>query len=164
MAPSANTSLTSRKIGGAFNGQEARGGCGGAQPSPTPTWQAWLWQGVTTVLSSALACVLCCFMLVCVPLLWTRHCALPFALESFRCKPSRWSEVQASRCPVGRLAPRGRTGGVRRASLLLLAPWLAVCTAAGTICSNDPTLCGGTYLCASPPPVSPPQNTDSARG
>ena len=164
LATSANTSLTSRKNGGAFNGQEARGGCGGAQPSPTPTWQAWLWQGVTTVLSSALAFVLCGFVLVCLPLLWTRLCALPFALESYRCKPSRLSEVRASRCPAGRLAPRGRTGGVRRASLLLLAPWLAVCTAAGTICSNEPTVCDGTYsgitLCALPPPLSPPQNTD----
>jgi len=36
-------------------------------------------------------------------------------------------------------------GGVRRASLLLLVPWLAVCTAQGTICSNEPTVCLGTY-------------------
>ena len=105
--------------------------------------------GVATVLSSALA--LCCRVLVCLPLLWTRHCAF---------KPSRLSEVRASRCPAGRLAPRGRTGGVRRASLLLLAPWLAVCTAAGTICSRVPTVCDGTYsgtsLCALPPLPPPP--------
>ena len=159
MAPSANTSPTSRKTDGAFNEQEARGGCGGAQPSPTPTWQAWLWQGVTTVLSSTLACVLSCLVLTCLPLLWTRQCALPFALEGYRCKPSRLGEVRASRCPAGRLAPGGRTGGVRRASLLLLVPWLAVCTAAGTVCSNEPTVCDGTYsgtsLCALPPPFPP---------
>ena len=55
-------------------------------------------------------------------------------------------------------------GGVRRASLLLLVPWLAVCTAQGTICSNEPTVCLGTYtgidnfrdhLCALPPPCLP---------
>lgn len=145
LALSANTSPASRKTDDAFNEQEARGGCGGAQPSPTPTWQAWLWQGVTTVLSSTLACVLCCLVLARLPLLWTRQCALPFALEGHRCKPSRLGEVRASRCPAGRLAPSGRTGGVRRASLLLLVPWLAVCTAAGTVCSTWPTVCNGTY-------------------
>jgi hypothetical protein len=165
LAPGANTSPISRKTDCAFNEQEARGGCGGAQPSPTPTWQAWLWQGVTTVLSPVLACVLCCLLLACLPLLWTRHCALPFALEGYCWKPSRLGEVRASRCPAGRLAPGGRTGCVRRASLLLLVPWLAVCTAAGTVCSNAPTVCDGTYsgtiLCASPPfPRSlPPQSS-----
>ena len=170
MVPGANTSPTSRKTDGAFNEQEARGGCGGAQPSPTPTWQAWLWQGVTSVLSSAHACVLCCLLLACLPLLWTRQCALRLALEGYRSKPSRLGEVRASRCPAGRLAPGGRTGGVRRASLLLLVPWLAGCTAAGTVCSYAPTVCNGTYsgttLCASPPPLPPrssPQNSDSAR-
>ena len=161
LAPSANTSRTSRTPDGAFNGQEARGGGGGAQPSSTPKWLAWLWQGVTMVVPTALACVLCCLVLVCPPLLWTRQRALPFALlESYRSKPSRFSEVRASRCPAGRLAPGGRTvGGVRRASLLLLVPWLAVCTAAGTICSNAPTVCDGSYsgnrLYALPPPCLP---------
>ena len=161
MASSANTSRKSRKTHGAFKEQEARGG--GARPSSTPTWLAWLWQGVTMVVPTALACVLRCLVLVCLPLLWTRQRASPFALlESYRCKPSRFlSEVRASRCPAGRLAPGGRTvGGVRRASLLLLVPWLAVCTAAGTICSRKPTHCDGTYsgdrLCAfAPHPASP---------
>lgn len=112
---------------------------------------------------------MCCLVLVCPSLLLTRQRALPFALlESYRCKPSRLREVRASRCPAGRLAPGGRTGGVRRASLLLLVPWLAACTAAGTICSNEPTVCDGTYsgtsLCALPPTLSPPLNSDSARG
>ena len=147
LAPSsADTSRKSRETDGAFNEQEARDGGGGAQPSPTPTWQAWLWQGVTSVFPSALACVLCCLVCVCLPLLWARQCALPFVLESYRFKPSSLSDVRGSRCPTGRLAPRGRTvGGVRRASLLLLLPWLAVCTAAGTICSNEPTVCDGSY-------------------
>ena len=145
VVPSANTSLKSRRTDGASNEQEARGGSGGVLPSPTPTWQAWLWQGVTTALSSALACVLCCLVLVCLPLLWTRHCALPFALESYRCQPSRLSALRASRCPAGRLALGGRTGAVRRASLLLLVPWLAFCTATGTICANEPTVCDGIY-------------------
>ena len=170
MAFSANTSRKSRKTDGAFNEQEAKGGGGGARPSPTPTWLAWLWQGVTMVVPTALACVLRCLVLVCLPLLWTRQRASPFALlESYRCKPSRLSEVRASRCPAGRLAPGGRTvGGVRRASLLLLMPWLAVCTAAGTVCSNEPTACDGTYsgteLCAFAPTLCPPRNSDSARG
>ena len=161
LAPSANTSRTSQITDGAFNEQEARDGGGGAQPSPTPTWLAWLWQEVTMVVPTVLAWALCCLVLACLPLLWTRQGALPFLLlESYRCKPSRLSEVRASRCPAGRLAPGGRTvGGVRRASLLLLVPWLAVCTAAGTICSNEPTVCDGTYsgtsLCALPRPVSP---------
>jgi hypothetical protein len=152
-------------------GPPLRRRCPSAQPSPTPTWQAWLWQGVTTVRSSTLVCVLSCLVLACLPLLWTRQCALPFALEGYRCKPSRLGEVRASRCPAGRLAPGGRTGGVRRASLLLLVPWLAVCTAAGTVCSNAPTVCDGTYsgtsLCALPPPFphrASQQNSDSARG
>ena len=60
--------------------------------------------------------------------------------------------------------PTPTMGGVRRASLLLLVPWLAVCTAQGTICSNEPTVCLGTYtgindfrdhLCALPPPCLP---------
>ena len=37
LAPSANTSRNSRETDGAFNEQEARDGCSGAQPSPTPT-------------------------------------------------------------------------------------------------------------------------------
>ena len=162
MTPKADTSRKSRKTDGAFNEQEARDIGGGARPSPTPTWLAWLWQGATSIFSSSLAFVLCCLVLVCPPLVWARQGALPFALlESYRCKPSRLSEVRASRCPAGRLAPGGRTvGGVRRASLLLLVPWLAVCTAAGTICSNTPTHCDGTYsgdrLCAfAPHPASP---------
>ena len=168
LAPSAITSRTSRKTDGAM---EAWDGGGGGRPSPTPTWLAWLWQGVTMVVPTALACVLCCLVLVCPPLLWTRQRALPFALlESYRSKPSRFSEVRASRCPAGRLAPGGRTvGGVRRASLLLLVPWLAVCTAAGTICSNEPTACdgtySGTYLCALPPhPVSPAELLTRRKG
>ena len=162
LAFSANTSRTSRKPDGAFNGQEARGGGGGAQPSPTPKWLAWLWQGATMVVTTVLVFALCCLVLVCPPLLWSRQRAIPFALlESYRSKPSRLNEVRASRCPAGRRAPGGRTvGGVRRASLLLLVPWLAVCTAAGTICSNEPTVCDGTYsgtrLCAfARHPVSP---------
>ena len=162
LAPSANTSRTTQITDGAFNEQEARDGGGGARPSPTPTWLAWLWQGVTMVVPTALAFVLCYLVLACLPLLWTRRGALPFLLlESYRCKPSRSREVRASRCPAGRRAPGGRTvGGVRRASLLLLVPWLAVCTAAGTICSNEPTVCDGTYsgtrLCAfARHPVSP---------
>ena len=153
-------SRTSRKRDGACNEQEARGGaCGGAQ-SP---WQARLRQGVTTRISSALTCVHCCLVLACLSLLWTRRRALPFGLESCRCKPSCLSEARASRwSPAGSLAPGGRTGGVRRASLLLLVPWLAVCTAAGTICSNEPTVCDGTYsgidLCALPPRQ---QNSDT---
>ena len=150
-----------------LNEQEARGGaCGGAQ-SPSPTWQARLRQGVTTGISSALTCVL---VLACLSLLWTRRRALPFGLESCRCKPSCLSEARASRwSPAGSLAPGGRTvGRVRRASLLLLVPWLAVCTAAGTICSNEPTVCDGTYsgteLCAVPTTLSPPLHSDSARG
>ena len=149
-----------------LNEQEARGGaCGGAQ-SP---WQARLRQGVTTRISSALTCVHCCLVLACLSLLWTRRRALPFGLESCRCKPSCLSEARASRwSPAGSLAPGGRTGGVRRASLLLLVPWLAVCTAAGTICSNEPTVCDGTYsgteLCALPTTLSPPLHSDSARG
>ena len=142
-----------------LNEQEARGGsCGGAQ-SP---WQARLRQGVTTRISSALTCVHYCLVLACLSLLWTRRRALPFGLESCRCKPSCLSEVRASRwSPAGSLAPGGRTvGRVRRASLLLLVPWLAVCTAAGTICSNEPTVCDGTYsgteLCALPTTLSPP--------
>ena len=93
------------------------------------------------VIPTALASVLCCLLLVCPPLLWTRQRALIFALKSYRCKRSRLREVRALRCPAGRFAQ----GGVRRASLLLLVPWLAVCTAAGTICSNEPTACNGTY-------------------
>ena len=122
---------------------------------------AWLWQGVTMVVPTVLACALCCLGLACPPLLWARQGALPFALlESYRSKPSSFSEMRASSCPAGRLAPGGRTvGGVRRASLLLLVPWLAVCTAAGTICSNATTACDGTYsgtgLCALPPPCLP---------
>ena len=107
------------------------------------------------VIPTALASVLCCLLLVCPPLLWTRQRALIFALKSYRCKRSRLREVRALRCPAGRFAQ----GGVRRASLLLLVPWLAVCTAAGTICSNTPTHCDGTYsgavLCALPPPCIP---------
>ena len=162
-------SRTSRKSDGACNEQEARGGsCGGAQ-SPSPTWQARLRRGVTTGISSALTCVHYCLVLACLSLLWTRRRALPFGLESCRCKPSCLSEARASRwSPAGSLAPGGRTGGVRRASLLLLVPWLAVCTAAGTICSNEPTVCDGTYsgtsLCALPTTLSPPLHSDSARG
>ena len=154
-------SQTSRKRDGACNEQEARGGaCGGAQ-SP---WQARLRQGVTTRISSALTCVHCCLVLACLSLLWTRRRALPFVHESCRCKPSCLSEVRASRwSPAGSLAPGGRNGGVRRASLLLLVPWLAVCTAGhtagGTICSTEPTVCDGTYsgagLCALPTTLSP---------
>ena len=152
-------SQTSRKRDGACNEQEARGGaCGGAQ-SP---WQARLRQGVTTRISSALTCVHCCLVLACLSLLWTRRRALPFGPESCRCKPSCLSEARASRwSPAGSLAPGGRNGGVRRASLLLLVPWLAVCTAGGgTLCSNEPTACDGTYsgttLCALPTTLSPP--------
>ena len=148
-----------------LNEQEVRGGsCGGAQ-SP---WQARLTQGVTTRISSALTCVHCCLVLACLSLLWTRRRALPFGPESCRCKPSCLSEARASRwSPAGSLAPGGRTvGRVRRASLLLLVPWLAVCTAAGTLCSNEPTVCdgtfSGTYLCALPTTLSPPLH--SARG
>ena len=142
-----------------LNEQEMRGGsCGGAQS----LWQARLRQGVATGISSALTCVHCCLVLACLSLLWTRRRALPFGLESCRCKPSCLSEARASRwSPAGSLAPGGRTvGRVRRASLLLLVPWLAVCTAAGTICSNEPTVCDGTYsgteLCAVPTTLSPP--------
>ena len=150
-----------------LNEQEARGGaCGGAQ-SP---WQARLRQGVTTGISSALTCVHCCLVLACLSLLWTRRRALPFGLESCRCKPSCLIKARASRwSPAGSLAPGGRTvGRVRRASLLLLVPWLAVCTAAGTICSNEPTVCDGSFsgteLCALPTTLSPPLHSDSARG
>ena len=141
-------------VGGLFPSLAAGGGsgCGGGVSPPT-----------------SLACVLCCLVCVCLPLLWARQCALPFVLESYRFKPSSLSDVRGSRCPTGRLAPRGRTvGGVRRASLLLLLPWLAVCTAAGTICSNVPTVCDGSYsgtsLCALPPTLSPPLNAGSERG
>ena len=163
---SADTSRTSRKPDGAFNEQEARdGSCNGAQFP----WQAWLWQGVVkTGVSSALTCVHCCLVLACLSLLWTRRRALPFVLKSY-CKPSCLSEVRASRSsPAGSLAPGGRTGGVRRASLLLLVPWLAVCTAAGTICSNKPTVCdgsfSGTMLCALPTSLSPPLHSARPRG
>ena len=94
LAPSAITSRTSRKTDGAM---EAWDGGGGGRPSPTPTWLAWLWQGVTMVASTALAYVLCCLVLVCLLLLWTRQRALPFALESYRCL----NKVRASRCPAG---------------------------------------------------------------
>ena len=114
--------------------------------SSTPTWQAWLWQEVTTACFLVLACVLCCLVLARLPLLRARQRELPLALNSHCCKPSRLrSASRASSCPVGRLAPGGRTVGVRHASILLLVPWLAVCTAAGTICSNEPTVCDGTY-------------------
>ena len=123
----------------------------------------------TMFIFTGLTCVHCCLVLACLSLLWTRRRALPFGLESCRCKPSCLSEARASRwSPAGSLAPGGRTGGVRRASLLLLVPWLAVCTAAGTLCSNEPTVCDGTYsgttLCALPTTLSPPLRSDSARG
>ena len=135
------------------------------------------------VVPTVLACALCCLGLACPPLLWARQGALPFALlESYRSKPSSFSEMRASSCPAGRLAPGGRTvGGVRRASLLLLVPWLAVCTCTHpdyvlavcpcadtictwangicnhNICSNEPMVCDGTYsgtqMCALPPPT-----------
>ena len=110
---------------------------------------------------TGLTCVLHCLVLACVSLLWTRRHALSFGLKSYRGKPSCLSEARASRwSPAGSLAPGGRTGVVRRASLLLLVPWLAVCSAAGPICSNEPTVCDGTYsgttLCALPTSLSPP--------
>ena len=165
---SANTSRTSRKPHGAFNEQEARGGsCGGAQPSSTQA--SWLWQGVKTGISSAVTCVHCCLVLASLSLLWTRRRALPFGHKSCRFKLSCVSEVRASRpSPAGSLARGGRTGGVRRASLLLLGPWLAVCTAAGTVCSNEPTACdgtySGTYLCALPTTLAPTLHSARLRG
>ena len=122
----------------------------------------------TSTLPTVLVFALCRLMLACRPLLWARQRALPFALlECYRCKPSRLREVRDSRCPAGRLALGGRTGGVRRASLLLLVPWLAACTALGTICSNEPTVCDGTYsgteLCAFSPPCLP-RRTLTRRG
>ena len=75
----------------------------------------------------------------------------------------RLCEVPASRLSAGRFPPRhalrGRTNGVRRDSLLLLAPWLAVCTAPHT--SPPPPAFSGDYSSGdyssgdSPPPMSP---------
>ena len=64
-----------------------------------------------------LACVLCCRVLVGLPRLWTRRCALPLSLNSYRFMPNRLSG--------------GARRALRRASLLLLAPWLAVSSAQG---------------------------------
>ena len=52
-----------------------------------------------------------------------------------------------------RTAYHGLTRGVcRTALLLMLASWLGVCDAAGTVCSREPTVCNGTFsgtsLCA----------------
>ena len=65
----------------------------------------------------ALACVLCCRVLVGLPRLWTRRCASPLSLNSYPFMPSRLSG--------------GARRALRRASLLLLAPWLAVSSAQG---------------------------------
>ena len=64
-----------------------------------------------------LACVLCCRVLVGLLRLWTRRCALPLSLNSYRFMPNRLSG--------------GARRALRRASLLLLAPWLAVSSAQG---------------------------------
>jgi hypothetical protein len=47
----------------------------------------------------------------------------------------------------------------RAAPLLLLAAWLGVCSAKGTVCSVQPSVCSGTYsspsLCAAAAPPHP---------
>ena len=52
----------------------------------------------------------------------------------------------ASRRPRPHSTHRGQKRGLRRdAPLLLLAAWLGVCSAKGTICSVKPSVCSGTY-------------------
>ena len=60
----------------------------------------------TTVLSWALACVLCCLVLVCLQRPWTRQCALPFALESYR-SASTLRSRRRSRRPSWQTSPFG---------------------------------------------------------
>ena len=60
----------------------------------------------TTVLSWALACVLCCLVLVCLQRPWTRQCALPFALESY-CSASTLRSRRRSRRPSWQTSPFG---------------------------------------------------------
>ena len=116
-------------------------------------------------------CVLCClaaFLL----LLWhtKRTSSLGGALHG--CKSRGTREVCAMKHATGsrRLRPThcGQGCGVSGvATLLMLATWLGGCAAAGTICSNEPTVCNGTYsgtsLCA-PLPLPCATNIGRQRG
>ena len=67
-----------------------------------------------------------------------------------------------------RTAYHGLTRGVCRAALLLmLTSWLGGCNAAGTICSNEPTACDGTYsgtrMCAPLPRLPCATNAHASR-
>ena len=70
--------------------------------------------------------------------------------------PRRASRHGSTRRPCPRSTQRGQKRGMRRnAPLLLLAAWLGVCSAKGTLCSVQPSVCSGTYsgisLCAALP-------------
>ena len=70
--------------------------------------------------------------------------------------PRRASRHGSTRRPRPRSTQRGQKRGMRRnAPLLLLAAWLGVCSAKGTLCSVQPSVCSGTYsgisLCAALP-------------
>ena len=102
------------------------------------------------------ACVLGC-LAVCLLLLLRTERASRVSGELRGCKPRGARGVCALRRAACRRLPRtayqGLTRGVcRTALLLMIASWLGVCAAAGTVCSNEPTICDGTYsstyLCA----------------
>ena len=102
------------------------------------------------------ACVLSC-LAVCLLLLLRTERASRVSGGLRGCKPRGARGVCASRRAACRRLPRtayqGLTRGVcRTALLLMIASWLGGCDAAGTVCSNEPTICDGTYsgkyLCA----------------
>ena len=105
------------------------------------------------------ACALGC-LAVCLLLLLRTERASRVSGGLHGCKPRGARGVCALRRAACRRLPRttyhGPTRGVcRTALLLMLASWLGGCDAAGTVCSNEPTACDGTYsgteLCASLP-------------
>ena len=116
------------------------------------------------------ACVLGC-LAVCLLLLLRAERASRVSGELHGCKPRGARGVCALRRAACRCLPRtayhGLTRGVcRTALLLMLVSWLGGCDAAGTICSNEPTACDGTYsytsLCAPLPRL--PCATNERRG
>ena len=94
-----------------------------------------------------LGCVLCCFVTGVLLLLRpNRAPSLGGVLHEGEACASR----HASRRPRPRSTYRGQKRGLHRdAPLLLLAAWLRVCSAEGTICSVKPSVCSGTYSSSS---------------
>ena len=96
-----------------------------------------------------LGCLAVCLLLL---LRTERASQLSGGLRGCRPRCAR-GECSLRRAACRRTAYHGLTRGVCRAALLLvLASWLGGCNAAGTVCSNEPTACDGTYsgtrLCA----------------